>query len=60
MKLYYKNEVAQLAGVSVRTLERWMARNRQKLLSLGYRQMDKFVHPKALEWMCQEYCIDME
>jgi len=35
MRTYYKNEIAAMAGVSPKTLQRWMARNREKLISLG-------------------------
>jgi len=60
MRTYYKNEIAAMAGVSTKTLQRWMARNREKLISLGCRPTDKMIYPKALEWICQEYCIDVE
>lgn len=49
-----------MAGVSVRTLERWLARHRPHLQTLGCRPRDKFLHPRALQWLSQEYCIDVE
>jgi len=59
MKFYYKSEVAEKAGVSPRTLMRYINRNLDQLIPLGYRPQDKFIHPKALEWICREYCIDL-
>ena len=60
MKMYYKSEVAQLAGVSRRTFQRWMALHRQELEERGCNIYSKFVHPKAFEYICQEYCIDID
>jgi len=59
MKFYYKSEVARAAGVSTRTLIRYINRNLDQLLPLGYCPGDKFIHPKALQWICDEYCIEM-
>ncbi len=60
MKSYYKNEVADMAGVSIRTFRRWLHRHADTLASLGCRPRDKFINPRALQWLCQEYCIDVE
>lgn len=60
MKCYYKSEIADMAGVSTRTLQRWLQRHRDKLASFGCRPRDKFLNPRALEWLCQEYCITLE
>ena len=60
MKQYYKYEIARMAGVSVRTLERWLALHRTHLQTLGCRPRDKFLNPRALEWLCQEYCIQLD
>ena len=59
-KMFYKSEVARLAGVSTRTLQRWMAAHRDKLLELGYDPKAKFLHPRALMYVCEEYCIDLD
>jgi len=60
MKNYYKSEIAEKAGVSLRTFQRWMSAHRQELVAMGFKVRGKFIHPRALEWMCQEYCIDIE
>jgi len=52
--------VAEAAGVSLRTLTRYINRNLDTLIPLGYRPQDKLIHPKALKWICEEYCIEME
>lgn len=60
MKPLYTYEVAALAGVSTRTLQRWMKHNKQRLAALGYRPTDKFITPRALEYIAQEYCIQLD
>ena len=60
MKRYYKSEVAQMAGVSARTLQRWMNAHRDNLLQLGYDPHAKFLHPRALDYVCREYGVDLE
>lgn len=60
MKSYYKSEIAQLAGVSMRTFQRWMAAHRTELLERGFSIHAKFVAPRALKYIAEEYCIDLE
>ena len=60
MRPLYTYEVAALAGVSTRTLQRWMKLNQQRLAALGYRPTDKFITPRALEYIAREYCIQLE
>lgn len=60
MKSYYKSEIAQLAGVSKRTLQRWMAAHRDELLQRGFNVHGKLVCPQALHYIAQEYGIDVE
>lgn len=60
MKRFYKSEVAEMAGVSCRTLQRWMAANREELLKRGYDPKAKFLHPRALDYVCREYGVDIE
>ncbi len=60
MKPLYTYELADMAGVSKRTLQRWMLRHRPALLQLGYRPQDKFIPPRALQYLCHEFCIDVE
>ena len=59
MKCLYKCEVAERAGVSVRTLTRWMKRHYDHLVTLGYRPQDKYLQPRVLQWLATEYCIDL-
>lgn len=60
MKSYYKSEIAQLAGVSKRTLQRWMAAHRDELLQRGFNVHGKLVCPQALHYIAQEYGIEIE
>ena len=60
MKCYYKSEIAQMAGVSIRTLQRWMAAHRDELLKRGFSVRGKFVTPLAMQYIAQQYCIDIE
>ncbi len=58
MKSAYKNELADAAGVSMRTFQRWLSQNRDKLTALGARPRQQLLPPKAVEWICREYGID--
>ena len=60
MKPLYTYELANLAGVSKRTLQRWMLRHRPALLELGYRPHDKYIAPRALAYLCREFCIEID
>ena len=59
MKCFYKNEIADMAGVSPRTFRRWLKSHRDTLASLGCHPNDKFLSPRALEYVCREYGIDI-
>ena len=58
MKSAYKNELADAAGVSMRTFQRWLKQNKNKLTELGASPRQQLLPPKAVEWICREYGID--
>lgn len=60
MKRYYKSEIAQMAGVSLRTLQRWMVAHREELVKRGFGVHDKFVSPRALKYIVEEYCVSLD
>ena len=60
MKCFYKNEIADMAGVSPRTFQRWLKRHREQLAALGCQPRAKFLSPRALEYVCREYCIKID
>ena len=59
IKSVYKYELAALAGVSQRTFRRWMSDNRDMLSALGANPRQQLLPPKAVEWVCREYGIDL-
>lgn len=58
MKSAYKNELADAAGVSMRTFQRWLSQNKDKLTELGARPRQQLLPPRAVQWICQQYGID--
>jgi len=59
MKSMMKYELADAAGVSVRTLSRWMMRHEETLLALGVQRTTHLIPPRAVKWICEEYGIDV-
>ena len=59
MKSAYKYELAEAAGVSYTTFYRWMNENRCRLARLGVKRNSKMLPPRAVEWICRQYGIDM-
>lgn len=59
MKAMYKNELAAYAGVSTKTLRRWLEPYREELVQLGMRPKDQLVNPCALKFICEKLSIDV-
>ena len=59
MKTAYKFELAEAAGVSYRTFQRWLAEKKAELARLGARPRQQLLPPRAVEWICREYGIDL-
>jgi len=59
MKAMYKSELAKLAGVSSRTFARYLAAHREELAKLGVSPHTRMLPPKAVRFICEDYCIDL-
>lgn len=59
MKSMTKSELAAAAGVSLKTLQRWMARHSEELALLGVRPNDRLLPPVAVRFVCEQYGIDV-
>lgn len=59
MKAMYKSELAAYAGVSNKTLRRWLKPYQQQLTELGMQPKDQLVNPSALKFICKTLCIDI-
>ena len=59
MKSAYKSELAAAAGVGYTTFYRWMRENQGRLSRYGVKPTSKMLPPRAVEWVCQQYGIDM-
>jgi len=58
MKSAYKYELANAAGVSYSTFQRWLGDNRCQLARFGVKRNSKMLPPRAVEWVCRQYGID--
>ena len=54
-----KAQLAMAAGVSVKTLQRWLSRHREDLKKLGVRPRDKLLPPVAVRYVAEQYGIDL-
>ena len=59
MKAMYKSELAQLAGVSSRTFQRYLATRRSVLDAMGVSLRTRKLPPRAVRYICEDYCIDI-
>ena len=59
MKSMTKSELAQAAGVSMKTLQRWLSRHSEELAILGVRPRDKLLPPVAVRYIAEQYGIDL-
>lgn len=60
MKYVSKSQLAEAAGVSYKTFQRWLVRNDDRLTALGYERSCKLVPPSVVAFICREYDIDEE
>ena len=59
MKAMYKSELATYAGVSTKTLRRWLKPYQQQLTELGMQPKDQLLSPKAVKFICDQLSIDI-
>ena len=59
MKSMSKAQLADAAGVSVKTLQRWLSRHSDELAMLGVRPRAKVLPPVAVRYVAEQYGIDL-
>ena len=59
MKSMSKAQLAEAAGVNMRTFQRWLSRHKDGLVVLGVRPRDKLLPPVAVKYIAEQYGIDL-
>ncbi|MDR2824793.1 MAG: hypothetical protein LBB41_06315 [Prevotellaceae bacterium] len=59
-KAMLRTELAQKAGVSLRTFSRWIEREMPSIKDLGYQERDKFLPPSIVKFLCEKYVIILD
>ena len=54
-----KQELADCAGVSVRTLMRWCEPYQEELSQLGLKPFTKILNPAIVAFIAEKCCIDI-
>ena len=60
MKSKMKFEIAEAAGMSLRTFARWTSEHREQLLAQGVKPNQRLLPPKAVMYVCEELGIHEE
>lgn len=60
MKAMTKSELAAAAGVSPRTLQRWLAEHRDELATMGVKPTAHLLPPIAVRYVVDQYGIDVD
>lgn len=55
----FKSELAAYAGVSTRTLRRWMVPWHEELEALGMTPRSQKLNPAVVKFLCEKLCIDL-
>ena len=59
MKSFSKSELANCAGVTVKTLMNWCKPYQSELESMGLRPNAKVLTPRIVEFIVHKFCIDI-
>ena len=59
MKSMSKAQLAEAAGVNMRTFQMWLSRHKDELVVLGVRPRDKLLPPVAVKYIAEQYGIDL-
>ena len=60
MKAMSKQQLADRAGVSVRTLNSWCRRYQRELQEMGVTPRMKVLPPHVVMYIANKFCIDVE
>lgn len=58
-KFISKRELARMAGVSERTLSRYIHARQHVLSEMGIPPKARLLPPQAVKYLCEDYCIDI-
>ena len=59
MRAMTKSELAERAGVSVNTLNRWCKPFRRELEAMGLTPKQRLLPPMAVKFIAEKLCIDL-
>ena len=59
MKSKSKQELADGAGVTVKTLMNWLQPHMEELRSMGLKPKAKVLPPHIAAWICDKFSIDV-
>ena len=59
MKAMTKQQLADCAGVSVKTLMNWCKPFRQELAAMGLKPTSKVLPPHIIKYLSEIFCIDL-
>ena len=59
MKAMTKQQLAQCAGVTVKTLMAWCRPYRRELSQMGLTPGMRVLPPHIVKWMSEQFCIDV-
>ena len=54
-----KAQLAEKAGVTMRTFQRWLSRHSDEFAILGVKPRDKLLPPVAVKYIAEQYGIDL-
>ena len=54
-----KAQLAEAAGINMRTFQRWLSRHKDELSVLGVSPRDKLLPPVAVKYIAEQYGIDL-
>ncbi len=60
MKAMSKQQLADAAGVSVKTLMEWCRPYEKRLQRMGLRHRAKVLEPHIVKFLVETFCIDVE
>ncbi|MBQ9884052.1 MAG: hypothetical protein IJM43_06310 [Bacteroidaceae bacterium] len=59
MKSMTRTQMADHAGVSLRTFNNWLRPLEPQLTQMGYPPGARSIPPHVVRWLCEYFCIDV-